>query len=194
MTSKTFATFNPNAIGPDLALDLGNLVVTTDAVGVDGNRMVLITIPKAVGHVYVEFYHYSNSRGDLTDLVSIGIAETDCPLDEFVGGPSGKSWGLRPDYGSIWNGGTEIESGGAQPIPERTCIGLYVNFDGLSSAGPFIAWYSERTQVAATTLPSGKFWVAAVSVGTTDQGAGDVSVFGNFGQRVFENQPSESIT
>jgi hypothetical protein len=71
---------------------------------------------------------------------------------------------------------------------------MYVNFDSPTSAGPFVAWYVEGSQVGAVFLPSGKFWCVAVSVGSTDVGAGDLSAFVNFGQRAFENQPNQVVT
>lgn len=187
--SKTFATLNPNAIGPGLSLDYGNLVVTTKQNGLDGNRMVLGTVPKAVGHGFIEAYFYSTFRGDLTGLCSLGLAEVDCPLDEYVGGPSGKSWGYRPDLGGIWNAGSETDSGSSQAIAERLCIGLYANF-----SDNFAAWYVQGSQIGSVVLPSGKFWVVAIGLGATSQGAGDLSAFINFGQRPFENQPSPPVT
>lgn len=193
MTSKTFATLNPNALGPGLALDYGNLVVTTNQNGLDVQRAVFGTIPKAVGHVFAEAYFYSNFRGDLTDLWSFGLAQVDAPLDEMIGGASGKSWGLR-DSGEIWNANASIDSSGGQPIAERHCLGLYVNFSGLTSAGPFAAWYVDGSQVGTVILPSGKFWVLGVSIAATSSGAGDLSAFVNFGQRPFENQPQPTIT
>jgi hypothetical protein len=190
--AKTFATLNPNALGPGLALDLGNLVVTTNAIDLDGQRMVLSTIPKAVGRAYVEVYLYSNSQGDLAGLCSVGLAEVDSPLDEMVGGASGKSYGYLPADGGIYNAGAKIDD--AEVLVERKCIGMYVNFQGESSNGPFLAWYDEGSLIHSLFLPPDKFWCVAISVGTTAAGAADISAFVNFGQRAFENQPQQVVT
>jgi hypothetical protein len=189
--AKHYATLNPNALGPGLALDLGNLVVTTDQINLDGERMVLSTIPKAVGQVYAECYFYSQFRGDLSGLCAIGVAETDSPLDEMAGGASGKSYAYRPADGGIWHAGAEIDSGSTQPAAERRCIGLTVDFNNVS--GPLATWYLDGSQIGYVLLPTDKFWCLAVSVGCGTQAAGDVSAFINFGQRAFENQPAPVV-
>lgn len=188
--ARNFATFNPNALGPGLALDYGNLVVTTDQINLDGERMVLSTIPKAVGETWINAYFWSNFRGDLTGLCSLGIAEVDSPLDEMVGGASGKSYGLRPTEGNIWHAGAAIDTSGFDGIDERRCIGMQVKFQG-TSAGPEVLWFVERTQVARIILPSGKFWCYAASVGNGSQAAGDIScfVFPGGATHAFDFQP-----
>jgi hypothetical protein len=191
MPNKNFATLNPNALGPGLALDLGNLVVTTDQIGLDAGRSVLSTIPKAVGQVYAECYFYSQFRGDLSGLCAFGLAETDAPLDEMAGGASGKSYAFRPADGGIWNAGSEIDSGSTLAVAERRCLGLSVDFDRIGA--PLATWYLEGSQIGYVDLPTDKFWVLIVSVGCGDQAAGDLSAFVNFGQRAFENQPAPIV-
>ena len=152
--------------------------------------MVLSTIPKAVGQVNAEVYFYSNSRGDLSGLCAVGIAEADSPLDEIVGGASGKSYAFRPADGGIWHAESEIDSGSTQPVSERLCLGIRADFNNVS--GPLLTWAVEGSDIGYVLLPTNKFWCLAISVGCGDE-AGDVSAFVNFGQRPFENQPSPIV-
>lgn len=191
---EIIATLNPNALGDGLGLDLGNLVVTTLRTNLDRNRKVLGTLPKAVGRAYIEAYFYSTFQGDLTGLCALGIAATNVPLNTSVGNDA-LSWAIRPDTGGIWNNSTEIESGSGPVVKERNCIGIYVNFDGIDSTGqPYVAWFVNGSQYASVLLPTGHFWVIAVSIGSTAQGAGDLSCFVNFGSRTMEAQPNETVT
>ena len=75
MTSRTYATLNANALGDGLSLDQGNLVVTTNADGLDFHRAVFGTQPKGTGQMYFETYFYSTSRptGGLVNLLSVGV-------------------------------------------------------------------------------------------------------------------------
>lgn len=186
MTAKTFATLNPNALGSGLALDLGNLVVTTNADSLDGSRAVFGTIPKAVGHGFFAGYFYSTSRGDLSGLASIGLCRTTAGLDKYVGQDS-LGWGLRPFDGGIWHNGASVVSG--NPMDERLCISVYCNFN--APTGPYLAWFVDGSFYASVILPTdshgGFFWVPAVSIG--GDVAGDLSCFVNFGQRPFDSQP-----
>lgn len=186
MTSRTFATLDPNALGPGLALDLGNLVVTTNQNGLTGttNQRVHGTIPKAIGGAYFIGYFYSTSQGDLTGLCSIGVAEPDSTLNAYVGEDS-QSWGMRPADGGIWNGGVQVVAG--DPIAERQGIGVYLTMSG-TTQGTFLAFYVNGNFYADVFLPDHKFWVP--SVGVSSDVAGDLSAFVNFGQRPFEFQPS----
>lgn len=190
MTARTFATLDPNALGSGLALDLGNLVVTTnqDSQGSASNSCTVFgTIPKAVGHAYFEAYFYSISRGDLTGLLSIGLAEVTADLDRRVG-DGFDTWGLRPAEGGIWNDGLEILTG--DPIAERICIGVLAQFDAPS--GPTLNFFTDGSfygRVVMNVSSSGSaFYVPAIGIDLSV--AGDVSAFINFGQRAFDNQPS----
>lgn len=185
--ARVFSTFNANAIGPGLVLDQGNTIVTTNLPGLDANRAVLCTLPKAVGDVFAELAFWSQSRGDMSGLCAWGLAEPDAPLDEMLGGPSGKSFAYRPSEGGIYWNGNKIDTSGTDTTPERTFIGMQVKFN-FSSAGPLAIWSRGRSQLGAVYLPSGKFWCAAVSVGNGDQAAGDVSAFLRT-RYPFENQP-----
>jgi len=189
MTSRTFATLNPNAMGSGLALDLGNLVVTTsqDSLGsASSSCCVFGTIPKAVGHAYFETYFYSTSRGDLSGLLSVGLAEVSADLDQRVGDGL-DTWGFRPADGGIWNDGALIVSG--DPIAERICIGVCAQFD--SPGGPRLTFFTDGSFYASVvmnvTSSGSPFYVPAIGIDLSV--AGDVSAFVNFGQRAFDNQP-----
>jgi hypothetical protein len=188
MTAKTYATLNPNAIGADLELDQGNLVVTNLAVGdssADASA-VFATIPKAVGHARFDCYFYSTSRGDLSGICSVGLTRPEGALDGAVGDDA-YSWGLRPGEGGIWHNGAQVVSG--VPVDERRCITVYVNFN--SDVGPYLAWFVDGNFYANVFLPTdshgGFFWLPAVSIAASNPG--DVSAFCNFGQRPFPLAP-----
>lgn len=186
MTSRTFATLDPNALGPGLALSFGNQVVTTDQAGLIGttSQRVHGTIAKAVGYGFFEGAFYSTSRGDLTGCCSIGVAEADSSLNAKVG-EDAESWGFWPADGGIYNGGVQVVAG--QPIAERMWIEVYLHMSG-TSAGTFLAFYVDGNPYATVFLPDGKFWVPAG--GVSSEIAGDLSAFINFGQRPFANQPT----
>lgn len=188
MTARTFSTLNPRAIGDGLILDEGNLIVTTDRLGLSGSRAVFGTIPKATGHNRFDTYFYSLSRSDLTGLGSVGLAVITADVAQYIGETT-DSWGLRPFNGGIWHGGSKIVDGPV--LDERVCITTYVNFT--RTANPLLAWFVDGNFYASVDLPGGSnlvFYLPAVSVGVgTDQMAGDLSAFCNFGNRPFDSQP-----
>lgn len=183
MSSRSFAILNPNAKGAGLALDYGNTVVTTDTDGLDlTSQRVHGTIPKAVGHAFYEMFFWSESRGDLTGLLSVGVAEADSALNMKVG-EDAQSFGLWPAEGGIYSNGILVAAG--QPVGERACISVYLRM--LGSAGTYLVFFVEGSLYAGFFITDGKFWVPAIGIGSAV--AGDVSAFFNSGQRAFENQP-----
>lgn len=187
MTSRTYATLNANALGDGLSLDQGNLVVTTNADGLDFHRAVFGTQPKGTGQMYFETYFYSTSRptGGLVNLLSVGVAQVGSSLSKYVGEES-TSYGFRPADGGIYNDDTESQSTDA--IGERMCIGVLLD---LTASTPNVVWYVDGSQIGYSEIDTDEFWVPAISIGATT--AGDVSAFVNFGQRPFENQPAPVV-
>lgn len=189
MTAKTYATLNPNAIGQDLELDQGNLVVTNLGLAATSNgeaSAVFGTVPKAVGHARFDCYFYSNSRGNMSGICSVGLSRPEGALDGAVGDDA-YSWGMRPGEGGIWHNGAQVVAG--VPVDERRCITVYINFN--SDAGPYLAWFVDGNFYANVFLPTdssgGFFWLPAVSIAAS--APGDVSAFCNFGQRPFPLAP-----
>lgn len=179
MTSKTFATLNANALGEGLLLSSGNMIVTTDADGLDNHRKALGTVPRGTGDAYFECYFYSDTRpDDLGGSCSVGIATPDSPLDEYTG-EDADSFGLIVGTGEI----TTHDSAGlfVNPQAERLCIGVLLRADPVS---PTVAFSVNGSLLAEIALPAGKFWVPSVTVSGLP--AGDMKAFLNFGQRGFD--------
>lgn len=185
MSTKIVATLDPNRLGPKLALSQGNLIVSTiDAC--DFNRAVFGTVAVGAGKFCYEAYVWSNSQpsAGLLNLVSLGIvADGQCSLSMYVGSQP-RSFGLRPSDGRVDNNGAEISSdsaGGIQPIAERRCIGVYADF---TVSTPFAAWAVDGNTVFQCNLPSGFFWLPAISIGSDTPA--DISVQTNFGQNLLD--------
>src|SRR5690606_23239199 len=128
-----------------------------------------------------EFYHYSQSQGDLSGLVSVGISEPTGSVNAAVGAES-VSYGYRPADGEVWNDGESIES--VDVTAERTCIEVYLI---LSSVLSMVAWRLNGVPIHTVTLPNGKSWVPAISIGGWL--SGDVCVSCNFGQARYDSLP-----
>lgn len=181
MTTRVNSTLNPNALGPGLVLDYGNVVVSTNAGALDIHRKVLGRIPKGVGISYFEFWHYSNLQGNLANLVAVGIAQQDAPLDTAVG-EDATSWGFQLTEGVTRNNNATVDT--YQPVAERTCVGVLLVNDPMS---PTVSWYVNGSLLGTNAIAAGKFWVPAISIGTDADGAGGLKAFVNFGQRPFEH-------
>lgn len=189
--NKVYSTLDPHRVGDGLTLSQGNLVVTTTKV-CDFHRMAMGTIAMGVGTVSFEGYFFSTSfpSGGLTNLTSIGVAEVGCVLNKYVGeeistdtAAAAMSWGLISS-GGMTSGGPGIHAGGAllvstPEIAERTCIGVLVK---LSPSGSYASWHANGNYLGQVTLPQGKFFVPAVSIGSSAS-PDDVSAYLNFGQR-----------
>jgi hypothetical protein len=183
--SRIVATLDPHRLGDGLELLQGNVVVTTNKV-CDFHRMVMGSIAIGIGTVAFECYFYSTSNpsAGLVNLCSVGIAVQDADLGAYVGeeadtnGP--QSWGLRTSDGA---GNAGIYAGNSQlvaldQIPERKCIGVILYND---QANPYVMWQIEGNTLAQVALPTGRFYVPAVSVGSSAS-PNDNAAYLNFGQ------------
>lgn len=179
MTSRTYATLDANRLGDGLLLDMGNLVVLTNADDLDNHRKVLGTVAKGAGDSFFECYFYTETQpDDLADWCSVGVATSDSPLDAYVG-EDADSYGFVVGTGEIVNSGAPIVTVNEQV--ERTCIGVLLRADPVA---PSLAFYVKGALVYELSLPTGKFWVPAVTVSSLE--AGNVRAFVNFGQRGFD--------
>jgi hypothetical protein len=183
--SRVYATLDPHRLGDGLELLQGNLVVTTNKV-CDFHRMVMGSIAIGVGTVAFECYFYSTSNpsAGLVNLSSVGVAFQDAALDQYVGeeadsnGPV--SWGFRPSDGAgnagIYAGDTDLDP--LDQRPERHCLGVLLYNDPVS---PFVAWQIDGNAMGQEALPTGKFYVPAVSIGSSAS-PDDNAAYLNFGQ------------
>jgi hypothetical protein len=179
MTSRILCTLDPGAVGPGLSVDEGGQVVTTLQNGLDLDRAVHGTLAVRAEGVYrFECYHWSNSRDDLAGLVSIGVSQPDASLDAAVGSED-ISWALRPADGAIYTDDSSLAT--VDIVAERTSIVVELT---IASGSCTCAWYVNGGQVHEATLPTGKAWVPAFSLGCAE--AGDISIVANFGQWRFD--------
>lgn len=165
-------------MGPKLALSQGNLVVgTTDIC--DISRAVFGTLPMGAGRIAFECAAWSQSQpaAGLIDLFTVGVAEAGAPLDQQIGeGP--KTFGYSPANAEIRNNGVSIlDTAGPdlQPQKERVWIGVMVDM-----IAAIVSWHVNGSYIAQAALTPGKFYLPAVSIGSTTPG--DVSAQLNFGQ------------
>jgi len=184
MPSKIIATLDPHRLGDKLVLSGGNLIVTCTDVA-DIHRAVFGTIAQGAGISAFTCYFFSNSQpsAGLANLCSVGVAEVGSSLAKYVGEES-TSFGLRPTEAAVYNNNASI-SGSAdppiQPTAERQCIGVLLD----QTVSPALCvWTVNGSVVFQATLGSGKFYVPAVSIGSSTPE--DVSAQLNFGQSLLD--------
>lgn len=189
MPSIIVATLDPHRLGPSLALGRGNLDVTATAV-CDIHRSVFGTIAFGAGMAAYECYFWSTLQASLANLCSIGVAEVGTALNKYAG-ELALSWGYRPSEAAVYNNNASI-SGAASPalqaVAERQCIGVFLDMTG---ATPICSWQVNGSLVFQANLTAGKFYVPAISIGSTVPG--DVTASLNFGQSLF-NFPNFSVS
>lgn len=185
MTARQFTTLDQNACHASLVLSDGNRLVTTRSNALSFSRRVHGTIPKAVGKWGFEVYFSSIPQSSLAGMISVGIAQPNSALDKYVGEDT-LSYGLLPADGVVRNNAASSVSG-IPLVAERKCIGVFINMSTLRCT-----WYVEGNQVAYVTLPSGKFWVPAITV--SGGNAGETKCEFNNGLDAFDCQPPASIT
>jgi hypothetical protein len=182
MTGRIYSTLDRNRVGPGLLLDQSELVVTTSEV-CDLNRMILGSLAAYSGTFAYELYFWSQSRGDLSGLLSFGVALVGADLTLFVG-ESADSFGFLLADGEIWNDNASIETvteGG-----ERIAVGVVLSLSPTSCTCDFLV---QGSLVYQATLPTGDGWLPAISIGSDEPG--DISASVNFGQNRFDTMPDQ---
>jgi len=178
VTTRTYCLLDKGAAGDGLSVDEGGTIVTTNVNALDLQRAVLGTIAVSEGTYHFEAYCWSTSRGDLSDLVSIGIARVDAPLNDAIG-EAANTYGIWPADGELYASGAKAAT--FDPIAERNCIGVRVV---LSAGAAAVTWYLNGNELHTQELPTGQRWTPAISIGSPE--AGDVSVTINAGQSRFD--------
>lgn len=185
MTARHECRLDRNACGPGLTIDDGGTIVTTNLNALDAYRAVFGNLAVSEGIKTFEFHVYSTSRGDLSGLVSVGVAEVGTALDDLVGG-NATSYGIMPADGVIMNNGLAVTTFEAFN-PERICMSVTVDLTGPTK---IVRWAWNGSSTVFRTLPANKLWVPAISIGGEE--AGDLCVIVNFGQDRFDAQePSD---
>ena len=179
-TPRIYATLDRNRVGPGLLLDGSDLQVTTDS-ACDINRTILGTLPALSGDFMYEVYFWSQSQGDLSDLISFGVATVDAALDTYVGGDA-NGYGYRVADGEIHTNGASIQSVAA--TAERVSLQCYLH---LRPSEATVGWYVNGNELYVASLPTGKAWLPALSIGSSSPS--DLAAIVNFGQDRFDHTP-----
>lgn len=175
--ARSFAVLNQNALGPTLEIELGGLVVTSNANGTDRNRTARATYGNRASTMFFEVAFYGDAAM-AANLCYVGLCKGNHSLSQYVG-RSANSWGYNV-------GGTGIYNNDAQAVATTTAaakemyIGVYVNFSNPSA--PVATWLVNGSPIGSATLAAGT-WYPAISLGCTT--AYDMRAFVNFGQRTF---------
>lgn len=164
-------------MGPGLLLSESDMQVTT-SIACDGARKILGTAPAMAGDYAYECYVWSTSQGDLTGLVSIGIAQPDSSLGAAVG-KDAKSIGLWLADGLVKENDVTLGTVAAQG--ERVCIGVLLHLDPVSA---WVEWYANGSLLYHVDLNTGLQWCLALGIGSGT--AGDVSAAINAGANRFD--------
>lgn len=195
--NRSYATFDPNAMGPGLILDPSLMQVTTYLNSLDFNRLLLLTQPRAVGDHFIELQVWSNAQAGLANMVSIGVIRTDHPttsMTTYIGGDS-FGYGYRLGEGAVYNNNAQV--GGTLTVPqdERQTYGIYLHLSVPGSESAW--WFRNGIQIAVASLVASKFYAFGVSLasGVVASGAlaGDIKISLNTGIDGFDNQPSPIV-
>jgi len=184
--SVIYSVLDPNRCDANLSVQQGGLVVTTaplNGAALDIHRACFGTLALGSGHIGFECQFWSNSRpsAGLVNLCSVGVATPDSLTSKMVGEQT-TSFGLNICTGAnasgIYNNNALVGSAFPQIVAERSVISVLLYND---PSAPFVSWSVDGNYLGQATLPTGKFWVPAVSIGSATPG--DVSAYLNFGQR-----------
>lgn len=177
MTARTYCRLDRNRIGPGLLLNSDGLSFTTSE-ACDIHRTILGDISASSGTFAYEMYFWSTSRGDLSDLIAFGVAEPTADLEKFVGEES-LSFGLKLIDGEVWNDNGVLDTVDAQA--ERIAVGVVLHLSPSNCTCDFMV---QGNVVYTAAIPTGKAWVPAFSIGSTE--AGDIMASVNFGLDRFD--------
>lgn len=183
MSSESFATWNPRALGDGMELEEGNLVVTTGRPSLSNARKSLATMPKSLGQAVSEHEIWSIPQVNLGTRAAIGLAQPDSPLNQAVGADA-KSWGFYLGTGLIVNNGSTvatldiINEPTSSPSALRAVVSIL--FQVVAGTPQFILAINGSWRYGFA-LPSGKSYVLASTLSGGE--AGELSLFSNFGQR-----------
>lgn len=179
--SRTYARLDQATLGPQLLLEQGGLLVTFDTDGASLNRNARSNQGVDIGLHYWEVI----VGGDLplSGNVSAGIVDEAVATNTQVGDVT-DSFGYQAGDGlMLAEGSTDatVAEASAQDV-----IGFALDVDAVT---PTLSVYLNRLLLHTFSLPTGKTWHPAVSIG--GETALELSVFVNLGRREFENSPPE---
>lgn len=178
---RVYSLLDRARVGPGLIVGDDDLTVTTLNT-CDINRTILGTQWAASGAFAFESYFWSVSRGDMTGMFALGIAQANAALDKFVGFDNyGIGW--FPVDGTIKVNNTVVVTGLAAQ-QERTSLGVMLV---LGPGYGLLSFVADGSPIYTYTLSGAqldKLWYPAFSLGSASPG--DVSAIVNFGANRFD--------
>lgn len=174
--NKLFATFDPSALGPSLALEQANTVLVTTATA-DINRTARVLYGKSGSQWFAEFAVWGDAEID--NAVSFGVVTEDASLSTYVGGDA-NGFGYRVAEGQIHNNGASIASVTAGK--KGDIVGIWIQIGDGSS--PTVTWLLNGAVIHTQALPDIGPWYLAATISSAT--ADSLRAWINTGQRDFE--------
>lgn len=178
--SRTYARLDQATLGSQLLLQEGGLVVTFDTDGASLNRNARSNQGVDIGLHYWEVI--AGGTLPLAGNVSAGIVDVAVATNQQVGNVS-DSYGYTGD-GDMLAAGATVDTVAA-PVANDV-IGFALDVDPTT---PTLAVYLNSLLLYTFSLPTGKTWHPAVSIGGAT--ALELSAFVNLGKREFEKTPPD---
>lgn len=174
--TRLYATFDPAALGPALALEQANTVLVTTATA-DINRTARVLYGKQSWQGFGEFAAWGDAS--ISNAVSFGVVTEDASLSTFVGGDA-EGFGYRVAEGAIYSNGASIATVAAGAKGDVIGIWLQIG-DG---SAPTATWFRNGIPLHTQSLPSVGPWYLAATISSPT--ADSLRAWINTGQRAFE--------
>lgn len=171
--ARSYANLDPNALGPTLELEQGNLVVRSNRDATDIHRCVRGTIGVSSGIHAFEVGFWGD--GALDDHASVGIVTGSHKLSFYVGeGAAGYGWRVGDD--GVYNNNSKVLT--LDATDKKRFIAVRVDLD---ASQPTCTFLVDGTPRGTVDIDAGKTWYPAVTV--SGDTAYDLAAFINCGQR-----------
>lgn len=174
--SRTYARLDQSTLGPQLLLQQGGLVCTFDTDGASLNRNARSTQGVDSGQWYWEVI--VGGTLTLAGNVSAGVVASGVATNQAVGGIT-DSFGYKAGDGTMQNAGSTLAT--VAVASAKDVIGFALDVD---PATPTLAVYLNNLLLYTFSLPTGKTWHPAVSLGGAT--ALQLSAYVNLGKREFD--------
>jgi hypothetical protein len=190
--NRRYAIFDAAALGTDLDIQRGGVLLTTIAPGRSIERSCRLTVGVIGFESYGEFLLFGFEGTVIANRVSIGVVTDQAGPATYVGGDA-HGIGYRVGEGQIHTNGASAASVAAGALGDVLGVRYVPGADG----GGDVVFYrmpdgGTPVTVGSLALPAGmvgKPLYLAVSLGSTTE-AGDLSIQANTGQDAFELFPA----
>jgi len=160
MLSRTYAILDEAQKGPLLELEQAALIVACNANSTDNLRMVRGSVGRntAVGGIFgFECVFYGTD--DLPGACSVGLAGTNTPLSDYVGGTGNNNVGILPGDGEIHQNGSSVAS--TEVYGQRVIFTVVADF---SNPGvPTVYFYADGSLIDSVVVPAGTYFPAVTA-------------------------------